>query len=670
MWTNFAGADLSSSVPTHSFLAVWEAVDARDTDTLRDWFADKIVLLQATPMQGTQRTPVGSRVAETTIQLNILNTILRMEWITEASSAVRLLLAVVTGALAAYCLLVLPGWLGVAAVVTLIVGYPIMAVLALIKTGTVLPIFLPLVALLFSSAGGFLSAHLTARHRMRRLEGTILKVEEDLAAVRRALVCQESSVEALEEDLDTARAQAHVSAGQQTELTRTAEGLRTQLADAHAREEETRQHLQQLQRQLTGLRNVSKEASHLSEAEQQRFRQECEQMGILTCDPGVLTVFRDLKKAARAALPVLILGEPGTGKELFARAVHRLSPRDGHPFIAVNMAAISPELFESELFGHIRGSFTGAATDRRGYFELANQGTIFLDEIGDLPLIHQGKLLRVLQDKTFYRVGATSPTTVDVRVVAATNKDLGRGVWEGWFREDLYFRLTGIVLRLPPLRERPGDVSVLAERLLHDAAARAARSDVRLSDEALLALQRYAWPGNIRQLQHCLEQAVVLAEAPVITAGDLRLESEERAPDRRHADASPDTFLFDPASDEATLACLRDHEFDMQATAKAMGCDRSTVTQRLKGLGFRALVESGGDHGKAALLLAGDPALARSVELKLLDYSRHLSQAIAGLPSVEAAIGSCRKRFKNLPERHFRAVETLIQRHFEQSARS
>src|SRR5206468_6778738 len=165
-----------------------------------------------------------------------------------------------------------------------------------------------------------------------------------------------------------------------------------------------------------------------------------------------------------------VLGEPGTGKELFARAAHRLSSRNGKTFIAVNMAAISPELFESELFGHTKGSFTGATADRKGYFELANHGTIFLDEIGDLRLDHQSKLLRVLQERSFYRVGATIPTTVDVRIVAATNRDLQRGVSEGWFREDLYFRLKGIVFRLPPLRERAGDIPMLSEAVLADIA--------------------------------------------------------------------------------------------------------------------------------------------------------------------------------------------------------
>src|SRR5256885_731187 len=245
-------------------------------------------------------------------------------------------------------------------------------------------------------------------------------------------------------------------------------------------------------------------------------------MGIVTRDRVVLAVFRDLEKAARSTLPILIAGEPGTGKELFARAVHRLSPRAGGPFVAVNMAAIPAELFESELFGHVKGSFTGAVGERKGYFEQADRGTIFLDEVGELRAEHQSKLLRVLQDKTFYRVGATRSTAVDVRVVAASNRDLERGIAEGWFREDLYFRLKGLVLRLPPLRDRRQDVGALAARFLEEAAAEAARR-VTLSEAALLALERHDWPGNVRELQHCLRQAVALADRAVLAPDDLRL---------------------------------------------------------------------------------------------------------------------------------------------------
>jgi DNA-binding NtrC family response regulator len=322
------------------------------------------------------------------------------------------------------------------------------------------------------------------------------------------------------------------------------------------------------------------------------------------------------------------------------------------------MAAIPPELFEGELFGHVRGGFTGAVGDRKGYFEQAHQGTIFLDEIGELRLEQQAKLLRALQEKSFYRVGAARPTAVDVRVVAASNRDLERGVAEGWFREDLYFRLKGMVLRLPPLRERPADVPALASRLFAGLAAEAGREELTLSAEAVQALARHDWPGNIRELENVLRQAVALAGGPVVGETDLRLPASQGAARRVEGQV-------DDASDAAVLASLRQHRFDMQATARALGWDRSTVTQRLKGLGFRALVESGGDRAAAARQLAGDETVAGPVAVKLGEYHAHLLRAVASFPSAEAAVAGCRRRFKNLPERHFRFLEILVRQHFD-----
>jgi DNA-binding NtrC family response regulator len=365
-------------------------------------------------------------------------------------------------------------------------------------------------------------------------------------------------------------------------------------------------------------------------------------------------VFADLRRAARSSLPILLAGEPGTGKELFARAAHRLSPRVAQPFVAVNMAAIPPELFESELFGHVKGAFTGAAADRRGHFEQADRGTIFLDEIGELRAEQQGKLLRVLQEKVFHKVGATRATSVDVRVVAASNRDLERGVAEGWFREDLWFRLKGVVLRLPPLRARLHDIPLLASRLVGEAAAELGRPGVTLSEDAVAALQAHAWPGNVRELQNCLRQAVALATGPVLKREDLRLPS----PERRAGDPGGE------AGDAAVLDCLRRHGFDMQATARELGWDRGTVTQRLKGLGFRALVDAGGDRQRAALELAGDATLARAVEVKLREYHEHLVRSVAGFDTAEAAVAACRRRFKNLPDRHFRSLESLVRQSF------
>jgi len=259
----------------------------------------------------------------------------------------------------------------------------------------------------------------------------------------------------------------------------------------------------------------------------------------------------------------------------------------------------------------------------------------------------------VLQEKSFYRVGATRPTAVDVRIVAATNRDIERGVGEGWFREDLYFRLKGLVLRLPPLRARPDDIALLAVLILEEAAAEVKRPGLALSEAAVAALERHEWPGNIRELQNCLRQAAALAERDVLGADDLRLAGAARpAAERRDTDAT-------------VLATLRQHGFDMQATARALGWDRSTVTQRLKGLGFRALVDADGDPGRAAADLAGDAALTRTVEVKLREYHEHLLRTVQAFDSADAAIAACRRRFKNLPERHFRSLESLVRRAFD-----
>src|SRR5262249_53995642 len=221
---------------------------------------------------------------------------------------------------------------------------------------------------------------------------------------------------------------------------------------------------------------------------------------------------------------------------------------------------------------------------------------------------------------------------------------------EGWFREDLYFRLKGFVLHLPPLRERPADVPLLATRFVEEAAAEMGRPGLEISEAALAALAAHDWPGNVRELQHCLRRAPALSRSLVIRAEDLRLPAP--GPRKEEADG-----------DAAVLATLRRHGFDMQVTARALGWDRSTVTQRLKGLGFRALVEAGGDRDQAALALAGDPRLARTVALKLREDHQHLLRPVVGVDTPGAAIAARRRRFKNLPERHFRSLEILVRQH-------
>jgi DNA-binding NtrC family response regulator len=243
--------------------------------------------------------------------------------------------------------------------------------------------------------------------------------------------------------------------------------------------------------------------------------------GIIGSSGRMQEVFSLIAKVASSNASILIQGESGTGKELIARAIHFNSPRKEESFRVVNCAAIPRELMESELFGHMRGSFTGAIADKKGKFELANKGTIFLDEIGDLDISLQAKILRALQEREFERVGGAQPIRVNIRLIAATHKDLARAMKDGSFREDLFYRLSVIPLRIPPLRERKEDIPYLAEHFLKKYSQENAKSIRGLSPEAVKVLWAYDWPGNVRELENCMERAVVMAEFDRIQPSDL-----------------------------------------------------------------------------------------------------------------------------------------------------
>lgn len=293
----------------------------------------------------------------------------------------------------------------------------------------------------------------------------------------------------------------------------------------------------------------------------------------LVGDSAVLQVARAaLRKFAPVDLPVLITGETGTGKELAAQALHALSPRHGRPFLAVNCGAIPAALVQSELFGHERGAFTGAATRRLGLFETASGGTVFLDEIGDLPLDAQTNLLRVLQEGTIERVGSNHPLSVDVRVVAATHVDLEQAVERGQFRRDLFYRLNVLRLPMPPLRERGSDILLLAEHFLASFRRRHVTRARGFSTEAARALQRFNWPGNVRELLNRVQRAAIVSEAELIGVADLELlPPQVEMPQRLLHDARQ------AAERDALLQALRDNAFNITACARTMQVSRVTV---------------------------------------------------------------------------------------------
>jgi Nif-specific regulatory protein len=313
--------------------------------------------------------------------------------------------------------------------------------------------------------------------------------------------------------------------------------------------------------------------------------------GIIGESPQLRTIYRLVQKAAPTDATVLLRGESGCGKELFARAVHVNGLRRGRSFVKVDCAALPPTLIENELFGHEKGAFTGADHRMPGKFEAADGGTVFIDEIGELPLPVQGKLLRVLQDREFERVGGTQTVKVDVRIVAATNRDLARMVAEGRFREDLYYRIKVVEVVLPPLRERGGDdIERLARHFIATAAKRHRLETPRLSAAALERLKAYRWPGNVRELENCLESAVVLCEGQILEE-HLPLPAAERAAPGVLAQVSssgeaPALLSLAEVERRHILRVLELVKGNRTAAAKALEIGRNTLSRKLKEYGL------------------------------------------------------------------------------------
>jgi len=312
---------------------------------------------------------------------------------------------------------------------------------------------------------------------------------------------------------------------------------------------------------------------------------------ILGDSPATKAMMRMILKVAPTAHTVLILGESGTGKELVAREIHRNSPRAQRPFLAINCAALTESLLESELFGHEKGAFTDAHQQKKGLFERAHQSTLFLDEIGDTSLGMQAKILRVLQEREFMRVGGTEAVKTDVRIIAATNKNLELNVKEGKFREDLYYRLNVIPILCPPLRERGEDIDTLAYHFMRKAAFVDGRRVEKISAGAIQALRDYSWPGNIRQLEWAMERAVVLGEGDCVEIRDLPPEVVQRAPAVVAAPVQPGDEALPPIIPEGSweehekakiLEALQRSNWNITRAAQLLGMTFRTLQYRLE----------------------------------------------------------------------------------------
>ncbi|MGZ3253095.1 MAG: PEP-CTERM-box response regulator transcription factor [Burkholderiaceae bacterium] len=303
--------------------------------------------------------------------------------------------------------------------------------------------------------------------------------------------------------------------------------------------------------------------------------------GIISRDPGMSKVCRNIEKVAPSSASVMLLGESGTGKEVLARALHQLSPRQDKRFVAINCAAIPENLLESELFGYEKGAFTGAAKQTLGKIEMANGGTFFLDEVGDLPMALQAKLLRFLQERVIERVGGRTEIPVDVRIVCATHQNLKELATTGRFREDLYYRLSEIVVTIPPLRQRVADTALLAHHFKNKFSAKEGRATLNFSPDALALIEGYPWPGNVREMENCIKRAVIMADGSQITADDLGLSSaqiEEEPINLRQ--------IREEAEYKAVVKALARVDGNIVKASELLGVSRPTLYDLMSRLGI------------------------------------------------------------------------------------
>jgi two-component system NtrC family response regulator len=365
------------------------------------------------------------------------------------------------------------------------------------------------------------------------------------------------------------------------------EGMKAGAADFVTKPWNNAQILQSVETALSLARSEEPQAAPASREElDRRF----DFSALIGRDPRFLKILELIGRIAPTDASVLITGESGTGKELVAEAIHGNSRRQAGPFIKVNLGGISSTLFESELFGHVKGAFTDARANRKGRFELAHGGTVFLDEIGELDLSAQVKLLRVLQDRSYEVLGSSVTRTVDMRVVSATNRDLGEQVAKGRFREDLLYRLNLIAIHLPPLKERRGDIPLLASQFL-EASSRIYRGGegVTISDRAMAWLRAQSWPGNIRQLRQTLERAVLVLDGNVLDVNDLRALSdlESRAASDPNALPPPGSMTLDEMEKAMIVKCMQHFEGNVTRVAQALGLSRAALYRRFEKYGLQ-----------------------------------------------------------------------------------
>lgn len=600
------------------------------------------------------------------IHANALNTIMTGQYVSAVSGEIAIAITAGLSVMSAVIVIASPWWLALAAVGSLIAGFFLVAGLAF-EHGTIVPAVLPILASVSACGVALIAQNRSVRSQVTRLTAVQGRLAASLREATQALHVSETHLVDARNDLSNARAEMDGLRLQTREQDERASALEGALERAASEHEALQHRKRTLEAKLKDLliQPVFIRATAPSTG---TLHREWARYGVITRNSGMAELFTKVQRAAMTRHPVLILGKTGTGKDLVAHAVHQMSDRLLGPFVTVNLPAIQENLIESELFGHVKGAFTGAVGDKRGKFQTAEGGTILLDEIGDLRSELQAKLLRVVQTGEVDRVGGLRPDRVDVRIVAATNRDVHAMVDRGAFRSDLFYRLNVMTVVLPPLRERPDDLDILAEYFLDRYALDSGKPMKGITVKAMASLKAHPWRGNIRELEHTIARAVVLAAGDRVTEADLELTTFDAVPQSAEDDLDPFSADDKGLSDGEFIALLRRNHFEIGRTSEQLGVSRGTVGLRLKGICLGLLADTAGDREKAAAVLTGGEGSADVVRRRIDEYYSNLVDVLHQFETAEQALDGCRLRWKNLPQKYFKGLDILIHRYFEQPA--
>ena len=653
MLINYAGK-WSETFKHASFASVLSS-DEKPTGHMEEVEGKLILVSNTLSGQDIKPTPVEKDYPGSGIHANIINTIVTQNFLRETGQGFNLLLVLLLSITTARLLLLRKYLLQAVFISVLSAGY-LVACTVLFNSGLVLQIVFPLCSIIFTGllvsiyqAGSEKELSDNLQQEKSRVESHLVSISTDLAIKEGELKKIQDQLKGLQEGMQVDRERGEAQ-------TLKIDDLQGKLELLVQDKEELLVQRTQLEDKVLDLR-VHISFDPLGDERLEPLKQECREFGINTRSQSVLKVFNNLKQVAPVPSPVLILGDSGTGKELFAKALHLMSQRKGE-FVPVNMGAIPEGLYESELFGHMKGAFTGAVTDKKGKFAQANEGTIFLDEVGEIRQDLQVKLLRVLQEKEVQPVGGKA-FKVNIRIVAATNKDLQKEMEEGEFRQDLFYRLNTVTLKLPRLKDRREDIEILVDHLIKKYRAEYGKEIQGISDKAMQVILNHDWPGNIRELENIIQRGITFATGELIQEKDLGMDPSKQREDIKR----PSLNVSRGDGDELLLNALKESNFEISQTAARLKMHRNTVTARFKGICFDMLVQHGMDRDKAVKEIAEIPSHHETVAQMVNEYWKNLLNTAKEFETEAEAVKAVLKRNKNVPAQHHWAIEELVRNH-------